>query len=63
MPCRSTKKHLEKKGVDYNFVDVSLDAEGYDKITTLGYSSVPVVVTPSGEHWQGFQPDKLNSLA
>lgn len=63
MPCRSTKKYLDKNAIPYTFVDVSMDADGHEKISSLGYQSVPVVVTASGEHWQGFQPDRLGLLA
>ena len=63
MPCRSTKKHLEKKGVAFDFVDVSTNEAAHAKITSLGYQSVPVIVTTDGRHWQGFQPDRLDSLA
>lgn len=63
MPCRSTKKYLDKNGVEYQFIDISTDADAHAKIVDLGYQQVPVVVTPTGEHWSGFQPDRLGALA
>ncbi|MFS0884931.1 glutaredoxin family protein [Aeromicrobium sp. 179-A 4D2 NHS] len=63
MPCRSTKKTLDKMGVEYDYVDVTADPTGLDTINSLGYSSVPVIVTPTGDHFQGFHPDRLSALA
>lgn len=62
MPCRSTKKTLDNLGVDYTYVDVTADPSGLDTINSLGYQSVPVVVV-DGDHFQGYQPDRLNALA
>lgn len=63
MPCRSTKKTLDKIGVPYEYVDVTASPDGLDTINALGYNSVPVIVTDSGEHWQGFHPDRLSALS
>jgi len=62
MPCRSTKRHLDKINIEYSFVDVSQDPSGHETITALGYQTVPVVIAPDGTHFQGFQPDRLNAL-
>lgn len=62
MPCRSTKKKLADLGVDFTYVDVTADPTGLDTIKSLGYNGVPVIVA-DGEHWQGYQPDRLADLA
>lgn len=58
--CFPTKRKLDKAGVPYREVDVTLkenEAEG-DRIRALGFSQAPVVVTDT-ETWSGFHPDKL----
>lgn len=61
MPCRSTKKFLESKGVEVDYRDITTDTEALTTIQNLGYSGVPVIVA-GGEHWQGYAPDRLAAL-
>ncbi|MCK0117004.1 NrdH-redoxin [Isoptericola sp. S6320L] len=60
--CDATVRALEKKGIDFVRVDVTDDAEALDLARGLGYLSAPVVVTPEGEHWAGFRPDRIADL-
>lgn len=60
--CNATYRALDGRGVEYEVVDVSLDEEAYAMITKLGYLQAPVVITPEGEHWSGFNPDKIKSI-
>nr|WP_240930768.1 glutaredoxin domain-containing protein [Isoptericola sp. BMS4] len=57
--CGATVRALEKKGIDFVRVD---DAEALDLARGLGYLTAPVVVTPEGEHWAGFRPDRIAGL-
>lgn len=61
--CNATYRALEDKGVVYDVVDMSEDAQALQKVKDLGYSQAPVVITAEGEHWSGFRPDKIDSLA
>lgn len=60
--CEQTKKTLTKNGVPYEVVDLSENEEAYEMVKGLGYQSAPVVVA-GDEHWSGFRPDRLSSLA
>lgn len=61
--CKMTYKALDKDGTPYNVVNVQEDAEAFTFITQeLGYQKVPVVVA-GDDHWGGFQPDKIKSIA
>ena len=60
--CNATYRALTKKGLDYTVVAVPEDPAAYDHVVGLGYQQVPVVETAS-DHWSGFRPDKINSLA
>lgn len=61
MPCRATKKFLEKNNIDFTYVDVDSDQNALNTIISLGYNSVPVVQTGS-THWSGYNPERLNEL-
>jgi glutaredoxin-like protein NrdH len=60
--CTATYKALDKQGITYDTVDISLDTEARDYVMALGYLQAPVVVTEN-EHWSGFRPDRIKALA
>ena len=41
--CNATKKALDRAGLDYNLVDISVDDEARDYVMALGYVQAPVV--------------------
>jgi glutaredoxin-like protein NrdH len=59
--CNATYKALDKVGVTYDIVDISLDSEARDYVMALGYLQAPVVVA-GNEHWSGFRPDRIKAL-
>ncbi|TRW81489.1 glutaredoxin-like protein NrdH [Mycolicibacterium sp. 018/SC-01/001] len=60
--CNATYKALDKAGVVYEVVDISVDAEARDYVMALGYLQAPVVVA-GNDHWSGFRPDRIKALA
>lgn len=60
--CDMTKKMLDKNGIEYTVIDITEDVQAYDKIVSMGFMSVPVVIS-GDQAWAGFQPDKINALA
>lgn len=60
--CTATKKSLDRAGLDYEVVDISLDDEARDYVMALGYVQAPVVVA-DGDHWSGFRPDRIKALS
>lgn len=60
--CNATYRALDKKGIAYNSVDITEDAEAYDRLIALGYQQAPVVTAPTGD-WSGFNPGKIDELA
>ena len=60
--CVATSKALDKQGVAYQKVDITLDTEARDYVMALGYLQAPVVVTENA-HWSGFRPDRIKALA
>ncbi|MBZ8178211.1 glutaredoxin-like protein NrdH [Corynebacterium poyangense] len=62
MQCNATKKALDRAGLEYTTVDISLDDDARDYVMALGYLQAPVVEV-NGQHWSGFRPDRIRSLA
>lgn len=60
--CNATYRALDKKGITYQIVDMSQDAEALERVRALGYMQAPVVVTDQ-DSWSGFRPDKIDALA
>ena len=64
--CRSTFRALDKAGLDYTAVDISVDisvdTEARDYVLALGYLSAPVVVADADTHWSGYRDDRLAEL-
>ena len=61
--CNATKRHLDKAEVAYNLVDISQDAEAFERVKELGHMTAPVVVANIRgvlTDWSGFNPDMLN---
>lgn len=59
--CDTTKKFLERNGIDYTEVDLSSDEAAMERVREMGYTSAPVVETPE-EHWSGFRMANLTKL-
>jgi glutaredoxin-like protein NrdH len=60
--CNATYKALDKQGIAYDIVDITMDTEARDYVMALGYLQAPVVVA-GNDHWSGFRPDRIRSLA
>ena len=59
--CVATKTWLNRNGLAYNEIDISLDEEAQRRCRALGYIELPVVV--AGErHWSGFRYSELKAL-
>lgn len=60
--CNATCKALEKQGIEFEKVDITLDSEARDYVMALGYLQAPVVVA-GNDHWSGFRPDRIKALS
>lgn len=59
--CNATYKALDKSGIEYDKVDISVDSDAREYVMSLGYLQAPVVVA-GDEHWSGFRPDRIKAL-
>lgn len=60
--CTATFRALDARGLEYRSVDLSQDPGALDVVMAMGYMQAPVVVTDN-DHWSGFRPDKIATLA
>lgn len=60
--CTATYRALDRKGVNYEVIDISIDEDALQTVKGLGYMQLPVVVA-GPEHWAGFRPDKISTLS
>jgi glutaredoxin-like protein NrdH len=61
--CDATFRTLDKAGISYKTIDVTENAEAQEHVRGLGYLATPVVYVSPTEHWSGFRPDRLGSIA
>lgn len=59
--CNATFRALDAAGIEYETVDLTVNANTLEKVKALGYLQAPVVITDN-DHWSGFRPDKLEEL-
>jgi glutaredoxin-like protein NrdH len=59
--CDATYRQLDKLGLDYTIVDITMDTDALASVKALGYQQAPVVFA-GGDHWSGFRPDKIRGL-
>ena len=60
--CNATKRQLDRMGVPYRQIDVTVDTEASAMLRAAGYRQAPVVM--AGDRvWTGYRPDLLRTLA
>lgn len=59
--CNATYRDLDKRGIEFQKIDISRDVEALEYTKSLGYMQAPVVVTEN-DHWSGYRPDKISEL-
>lgn len=60
--CAATIRALNKAGLEYELIDISINEEARDYVMSLGHLQAPVVVTDR-DHWSGFRPERIKDLA
>ena len=61
--CNATFKALDKRGIEYQKIDVTDNPGAREYVMSLGYLGAPVVYVSPTVHWSGFRPDRLARLA
>lgn len=58
--CLVTKKHLERRGVEFEEIRIDQHPEWADRLKAMGYETAPVVLVDEDDVWQGYSSDSLN---
>ncbi|MFS0703245.1 glutaredoxin domain-containing protein [Cellulomonas sp. 179-A 9B4 NHS] len=64
--CTATYRALDKIGASSVVVDLAdeTNAAAREWVTEdLGYSQAPIVVIDENQHWSGYRPDRIATLA
>lgn len=59
--CTATTREMDRKGISYDVIDLTKDADAFETVKGLGYMQAPVVIADE-DHWSGFRPDKIGAL-
>lgn len=59
--CETTKRYLNKNGIEFTEINMSEDQTALEKVRELGYTQAPVVVA-GDTSWSGFRLDSLKKL-
>lgn len=59
--CIATHRELNKKGIEYQEIDITKNPEVIDELAALGFQQMPVV-NWNDEYWTGFRPDKIAQI-
>lgn len=59
--CNATKRALKKRGLEFDEIDLTEDADALAAVKALGYQAAPVVFA-DGNHWSGYRPDLIGEL-
>ena len=57
--CNATKKALDRAGLEYELVDISLDDEAREYVLALGYLQAPVVVADGAARLHGVRHEAV----
>ena len=60
--CTATTREMERRGIEFQYVDLTEDAQAMQAVVEMGYRQAPVVVA-GDDHWSGFRPDKIGAIA
>ena len=61
--CKATYRALDNHGIEYDVHNlIESSAELIQLFKSLGHLQAPIVLTPEGRVWHGFDPDEINAL-
>ena len=60
--CEMTKQYMDTLNIEYETIDVADNEKAREYVKSLGFQTLPVVVSESGEAWFGFRPDNIELL-
>ncbi|MFT0545810.1 glutaredoxin domain-containing protein [Allopusillimonas ginsengisoli] len=59
--CELTKRDMDILGIEYKTIDITLQQDQLERLSSLGFRSAPVVETDQ-DTWSGYDRDKIKGL-
>ena len=59
--CTATKRRMDKKGIQYDTIDVSQNSDVRDLLIEEGFTQMPVVKWRNVS-WSGYVPEKIDEI-
>lgn len=59
--CNATKKHLERRGIGFEVVDLSEHPDKLNEFVSMGLSTAPIVDTGT-RMWSGYRPADIDAI-
>lgn len=63
MQCAMTYRLFIELGIDIVITNVVENTEALARVAELGYMQAPVTITNDGNHWSGFDADRIKDYA
>lgn len=65
--CEATYRHLDRKGIEYEVVDITKDMSALETFKSLGFMAAPVVTVEredgTSHAWSGYRDTEIDALA
>ncbi len=61
--CEATMRALVERGLSYEAVDLTQDAEAFARATAAGHRQAPIIAVDGQIAWAGFRPDLIDQIA
>jgi glutaredoxin-like protein NrdH len=59
--CNATKKHLERRGIEFTVVDLAENPDKLEMFLSQGLRTAPIVVTDN-QVWSGYRPADIDAI-
>jgi glutaredoxin-like protein NrdH len=59
--CNATKKHLERRGIEFNVIDLTQNPDKLEMFLSQGLNAAPIVVT-NNAIWSGYRPAEIDAI-
>jgi len=61
--CLVTKRHLQKRAVPFEEINIEEHPEWVDRLKALNFSAMPVVLVGDEDVWAGYSSDSVEEWA
>lgn len=59
--CRRVESFFKRNNVAFEVLNIREDEAALNRVKELGYTGTPVIEA-NGQHWKGYDPEKLVTL-